>query len=313
MAFNLQVFKTRALTAIVFAVVMLVGLLWNQWSFFILFSIIHFGCWIEYQKLVALIDPGYKEITPIHKYGVMLAGWCLMLWFTNDSYTIFGMQLHELGWWLGLIMVFLLPLTELLFTKNIRLKNIAHSVFGLLYISLSWGLMMDLYNFISTIIENLLNGGQIILSYRSFDYYPVLIPCVIIFSIWINDTMAYIVGSFIGKTPLSKISPKKTWEGTIGGIILCVVAIGLLFSNIPTSMVMPGWHFQIASYHWYVIAAIAAIAGTFGDLLESKLKRMAGVKDSGSLMPGHGGFLDRFDSLLVAVPFVWLYVQLFLK
>ena len=76
---------------------------------------------------------------------------------------------------------------------------------------------------------------------------------------------------------------------------------------------MPGWHFEIPAYHWYIIAAIAAIAGTFGDLLESKLKRLAGVKDSGSLMPGHGGFLDRFDSLLVAVPFVWLYVRIFMR
>ncbi len=145
MAFNLQTFKTRTLTAIIFAAVMLVGLLWNHWSFFILFSIIHFGCWIEYQKLVALIDPGYKEITPFHKYGVMLAGWCLMLWFTGDAYQLFGIRLHEIGWWLGLIVAFLLPITELLFTKNIKLKNIAHSFFGLLYISLSWGLMMDLY------------------------------------------------------------------------------------------------------------------------------------------------------------------------
>ncbi|MCU0322535.1 MAG: phosphatidate cytidylyltransferase, partial [Chitinophagaceae bacterium] len=66
------------------------------------------------------------------------------------------------------------------------------------------------------------------------------------------------------------------------------------------------------SYHWYIIAAIGAVIGTLGDLLESKLKRLAGVKDSGSFMPGHGGFLDRFDSLILATPFVWLYVQLFM-
>jgi phosphatidate cytidylyltransferase len=145
-------------------------------------------------------------------------------------------------------------------------------------------------------------------------WHTIVMPCVIIFSIWINDTLAYIVGSLIGKTPLTKISPKKTWEGTVGGIILCVVVIGLLFSNISTDIIIPGhFHFHIPSYHWFIIAGIAAIFGTFGDLLESKLKRMAGVKDSGSLMPGHGGFLDRFDSLLLATPFVWLYVQLFMK
>ncbi len=286
MAFNLQTFKTRALTAVIFAVIMLIGLLWNQWSFFILFSVIHFGCWMEYQKLVALIDPGYKEITPIHKYGVMLAGWCLMLWFTSDACSLFGLKLHELGWWLGLIMMFLLPVTELLFTKNIRLKNIGHSVFGLVYISLSWGLMMDLYEYsiYSTELE-----------------YMWKMPILIIGAIWINDTMAYIVGSFIGKTPLSKISPKKTWEGTIGGILLTLLVAAIV-----------AWVANCNMLQFILTAAIAAIFGTFGDLLESKLKRLAGVKDSGSLMPGHGGFLDRFDSLLLAVPFVWIYVKLFL-
>jgi phosphatidate cytidylyltransferase len=114
--------------------------------------------------------------------------------------------------------------------------------------------------------------------------------------------MAYIVGSLIGKTPLTKISPKKTWEGTIGGAILAVVVVsGLFYSLIDKNFI----------YIIIVIAAIAAIIGTLGDLLESKLKRMANVKDSGSFMPGHGGFLDRFDSLLLATPFVWLFLYFF--
>lgn len=320
MAFNKQVFKTRAITAILFAIIMLVGLLWNHWSFFILFSIIHFGCWTEYQKLVMLIDPGYKEITPFHRYGVMIAGWCFMLWFTGDHYRIGDLRLHEMGWWLGLIFFFLLPITELLFTSNIRPKNIAHSAFGLFYISLSLGLMMDLGSFVTDIIithagSNFGNPGTVMnLFPPPFFYMVVIIPLAIIISIWVNDTMAYIVGSIIGKTPFSKISPKKTWEGTIGGMILSVLAVGFLFRAIPTSVVMPGWHFEIFEpYHWFIIAAISAIAGTAGDLLESKLKRLAGVKDSGSIMPGHGGFLDRFDSLLVAIPFVWLYVSIFLR
>jgi phosphatidate cytidylyltransferase len=130
-----------------------------------------------------------------------------------------------------------------------------------------------------------------------------IIPIVLIASIWINDTMAYMVGSFIGKTPFSKISPKKTWEGTGGGALLCVAVVTLggyylfHFKDIQTLI---------------VISVIAAIIGTAGDLLESKLKRMACVKDSGQIMPGHGGFLDRFDSLILATPFVWLYVFLFL-
>lgn len=135
--------------------------------------------------------------------------------------------------------------------------------------------------------------------------YDPLLPCAIIFSIWINDTMAYIVGSMIGKTPFSKISPKKTWEGTGGGAILCVVVIALLALVIPAAK-------EVSLWHWVAIAALCAVFGTLGDLLESKIKRMANVKDSGHFMPGHGGFLDRFDSLLIATPPVWIYIKLFL-
>lgn len=298
MAFNRQTFQTRALTAILFAVIMLVGLLWNHWSFLVLFSIIHFGCWFEYQKLVALIDPGYKSINPFHRYGVMIAGYGLMLFFTSDWYITDTVSLHAVGMMLALICLFIIPISELLFSKHIVLKNIAHSLFGLIYISLSWALLLNIR---SSPLWMAKDGQQ------SIEHFFVLmeamtaylIPLIIICSIWINDTMAYIVGSFFGKTPLSSISPKKTWEGTIGGIILAVVVIGCI-----------AWAMDLEIIKVVSIAFIAAVAGTFGDLLESKLKRLAGVKDSGSFMPGHGGFLDRFDSLLLAIPFVWLFFKI---
>ena len=244
--------------------------------------------------MVGLIDKEYQLITPFHKYGVMLAGWCIMLYFTSDTYTIFGLRLHELGWWMGLMFLFILPINELLFAKTIRLKNIGHSMFGLIYISLSWGLMMDLQRQRDVYIHDTV--------YVVGRYY---IPLLIIISLWINDTMAYIIGSMIGKTPLSKISPKKTWEGTMGGVILSIAVVGLVSYY--------GFKLGWLTIHIMIISAIASITGTFGDLLESKLKRLAGVKDSGTLMPGHGGFLDRFDSMLVAVPFVWLYVYFFIR
>ncbi len=224
MAFDTKTFQTRTLTAIIFAVLMLAGLLWNKWSFIILFSVIHFGCWFEFVNLLKKFDPiNYK----------------------------------------------------------------AKSLLGLLYITLPIVLMiwMRVNNF----------------DLKS-DNYLKIIPCGIVFSIWINDTMAYIVGSLIGKTPLSSVSPKKTREGTFGGIILCVFVITLIgyftsFYSVPD---------------WIVISLFCGVFGTLGDLLESKLKRMANVKDSGSLMPGHGGFLDRFDSMLVAIPFVFVYYALFI-
>lgn len=134
--------------------------------------------------------------------------------------------------------------------------------------------------------------------------YSFILPVAVVLSIWINDTMAYIVGSMIGKTPFSKISPKKTWEGTIGGAILCVLVMGLIGLYLPVSQ-------GLELKHWVAIATVAAVAGTLGDLFESKLKRMANIKDSGTFMPGHGGFLDRFDSLLFTAPLVWLYMKLF--
>lgn len=225
MAFDTKTFKTRALTAIVFAIVMLAGLLWNKWSFIILFTIIHFGCWYEFIKLLKKINPvNYK----------------------------------------------------------------AKSLLGLIYITLPIILMITMR------IEPIVGKD---------DDFLKIIPCGIVFSIWINDTMAYISGSLIGKNPLSKISPKKTWEGTIGGIILCIITITLIG-------IASGYY---TLQNWIIIALCSAVFGTFGDLLESKLKRMASVKDSGHFMPGHGGFLDRFDSLLVAIPFVFVYYFLFMR
>lgn len=289
MAFNLQTLRTRALTSAVFVIVMLVGLLWSQWSFFILFTAIHFGCWREYQKLIGLIDPEYTHITPFHKYGVMIAGWCLMLYFTNNSYHIGGLYLHSIGWWLGLIFLFVLPIVELLFSKELSVKNAGYSLLGLLYISFSWALMMDIRN--RTPLGATGDAGRINIS--------LFIPVLIILCMWANDTMAYLVGSWIGKTPFSKISPKKTWEGTAGGVILCITLVTLVFQHV--------LHWK----HLLAISCIGAVVGTAGDLLESKLKRMANVKDSGHIMPGHGGFLDRFDSLILATPFIWIYVRMF--
>jgi phosphatidate cytidylyltransferase len=290
MALNPSVLKTRSLTAAVFVVVMLAGLLWNPWSFLLLFSVIHFGCWIEYEKIMVLIDKDYTNISPLHRYSVIIAGWCLMLYFSNGGLSVGGVSLNTIGWWgcMGFLALFVIG--EIIGYSTLNFKNIGRSALGLLYISLSLALL--------THLRTLFYGSRI----PPFaDKIPVM---MIIGSIWINDTMAYIVGSLMGRTPLSAISPKKTWEGTIGGIILAIGVMGGIawFLNKPAgwSLFTPG--------HWMVVAAIAAITGTFGDLLESKLKRMAGIKDSGQIMPGHGGFLDRFDSLLIATPFAWCYL-----
>jgi phosphatidate cytidylyltransferase len=286
MALNVQTFKTRTLTAVIFVAVMMAGLLWNETSFFLLFSVVHFGAWHEYQKLVEGFNPDYKKIIPFHRYGVMVAGWCLLLVFTNNR---IWYKLSEIGLWAGLALLIIIPLVIFFESKTVLVKNLSYSVFGSLYISLSLALLVGIRMLYGVEAEGRGDFGK----------YIIL---TLIFSIWINDTMAYIVGSFIGKTPLSPISPKKTWEGTAGGAILSVIAMAFVGKAL-------GLTYMDAA----CIAAIAAIAGTVGDLFESKLKRMAGVKDSGSFMPGHGGFLDRFDSLLFASVFVWIYMVLFIR
>lgn len=294
MALNPKNFITRTITAIVFAAVMLVGLLWNHWSFLILFSIIHFGCWWEYLSLIGKIHSTSLHINT--RLGFMLLGFGIMLWFCGPVYELGGYGIKENFSFPFSVAGFILLVIGIFQTKRINLKAFGTAALGLLYISLSWGLMMDLRSWIYVIVE----PG--ILYQIAPNWHYKIQPCLIVFSIWINDTMAYVVGSLFGKTQLSKTSPKKTWEGTLGGIILSVIIISL-FGTL-TGILL----FRDA----ILVSLIATIAGTFGDLLESRLKRMANVKDSGNLMPGHGGFLDRFDSMLLAIPAVWIYVYFFL-
>ena len=302
MAFNWQTFRTRTLTAAVFVIVMLTGLLWNKWSFLLLFSIIHFGCWWEYLRLMEKIHTTFLHI--YIKLGFMFLGYGLMLWFCGPEYQIAGYGIKENFSMPVSTAGFILLISGLFQKVRVDLKSFAGTALGLFYISLSWGLLMDLYE----VAVNRKGGGTI----QSESIGNGAIGIFIIACMWINDTMAYIVGSLIGKTPFSKISPKKTWEGTAGGIILCTAVMGFVMRDTMNRYYSINIT-SIMQHHWFVIAAIAAIAGTFGDLLESKLKRMAEIKDSGHIMPGHGGFLDRFDSLLLAIPFVWLYVSILLN
>jgi phosphatidate cytidylyltransferase len=213
MALQAVTFRIRALTSLVFVAIMLTGLLWNLWSFFVLFSIIHFGCWYEYLKLVAKIDHSYSEVGAFQKYGVMIAGWCIMMYGVHPAYSEGNLTLHNCGLYGGILFLFILPVAEILYTRKTYLRNMGYSVLGLIYISISLGFLMNLRTYYSS---------------RVLDDINKLLVLMIILSLWVNDTMAYLVGSIIGKRPLSKISPKKTWEGTIGGFIFCVITMGVV-------------------------------------------------------------------------------------
>ena len=284
MALNISVFKTRTLSAIVFVVIMMAGLVINQWSFFILFTLIQLGCLNEYIQLMGKIYPEYAGLAPTHRWGLLVVGTVMMMVLAPNVLGINGISIKFIGIKILPIILVIMVAGELYFRKS-NLQNVAISFFGLIYIPMCLSLMFQLRNFmVNTFFIN----------------WAFSIPLLLIATIWINDTMAYIVGSFIGKRPLSSVSPNKTWEGTIAGILISVLFV---------SKVLGIW-IPIQEKYIFLISTVAAIAGTFGDLFESKLKRLAGVKDSGTMMPGHGGFLDRFDSILFAVPFVWLVLQM---
>lgn len=299
MAFNFSVFKVRALSAIVFVLIMLAGLLFNNWSYFVLFLVIQVGCLFEYQKLMRAIFPSYNQISKLHQWGVLAVGILIMTSLAPNDIALPAFLLQKLPVayqgiglrWIGLKampVALVLMMVADVFARRADVKNVAISFFGFIYISISLSLFYAIRGMF-------LNSAMSMF----FPNIELMVPILVIVTVWVNDTMAYIVGSLIGRTPISPISPKKTWEGTIAGVILSVVILSTI----------AGQYIPIATKYLYMITLVASIMGNLGDLFESKLKRLAGVKDSGSMMPGHGGFLDRFDSVLFAGPFVWLLLQ----
>ena len=151
-------------------------------------------------------------------------------------------------------------------------------------------------------------AGYIVIPFLLLQKIPIVsgqfLPMIIIgifILIWTNDTFAYIIGKSIGKTKLfERISPNKTVEGFIGGLVFTMLA-GILLTE---------FYFFEERSTWLITAIIISIFGTLGDLIESKFKRMAGVKDSGTIMPGHGGILDRLDSIIFAAPIIFLFYQI---
>ena len=279
----MNTFLTRTISAFFFVVIMLAGILWNEISFFILFFFIQLFALQEYLRLMKKIDAGYAGISPLHQLMVLVAGCGMMIIAGGNLFHWGNTTYTEMGIKLVLFSLIILLAADLLITKNFRIRSLGNSLFGLVYISLAFGLLVNLR----------LNP------LKQLHASALLLPLVLILSIWVNDTMAYIIGSLIGRTKFFPgISPNKTWEGTLGGILLTILAAGI-------------WVWLGGRQHlgiWMSIACIGSVVGTAGDLLESKLKRLAGVKDSGSILPGHGGFIDRFDSLLLAIPATWLFV-----
>lgn len=272
-------FIQRAITGVLFVIVLVGCILYNPLSFGILFALI---CALSVHEFAQLANNSgevsvNKTITSLGGAYLFLA---LMSYCTQQSS---GSRVFLP--YLALLLY--LMIAELYLKKKNPIGNWAFSMLSQLYVALPFALLnvLAFHNSPET---------------SSVSYNPIL-PLSIFVFIWLSDTGAYCVGSLIGKHRLfERISPKKSWEGSIGGA----------FFSIASSFVFAHFFPFMSAGQWAGLALTVVIFGTWGDLTESLMKRQLGIKDSGNILPGHGGMLDRFDSALMAIPaaVVYLYV-----
>ena len=273
-------FLQRAITGILFVGVLVGCILYDPWTFSALFVVISALTIREFGHLINQV-----EGVSINKNITMLAGVYLYMAVMAFCTNLSGSKIF-LPY---LLLIMYLMISELYLKKENPVMNWAYSMLSQLYIALPFA-MLNILSFHTSPMDT------------SVSYNPILPLSVFVF-IWLSDTGAYCVGSLIGRHRLfERISPKKSWEGSIGGGI---VAIGSSF--------IFAHYFPIMNMtEWAGLALIVVIFGTWGDLTESLLKRQLHIKDSGAILPGHGGMLDRFDSALMAIPaaVVYLYALL---
>lgn len=274
----------RILTGIVFIVVMIGGVIWNEYSFLALFALITALCIREYHNIIDLILSGERSWKRASKYiNITIGLFFLVLFFCA------GKRLIPMEY---LMIIGLFPCTwfiiELYGKSHKPFSNLAFNATALLYLAIPF----------STACVIVFKDG-------SYNHQYLL---AILFFAWANDSLAYVFGRLFGRTKLSpKYSPKKTVEGTVGGFVsalgfgyLAYLLIPLIF---PNSVSTP-------LYHYLMLAGITAVMSTYGDLAESMIKRNLNVKDSGKALPGHGGFLDRFDGMVFTLPATAVYINM---
>lgn len=265
----------RFVTAIMAFGAFLGLIFWNELGFLALFSLILFVGLHEFYNMVD--KAGFK---PQRILGYTLG---LSLFWGNALFTIYGYNQRFLL--LPLACMFLILPVELYRKREHPFTNIAHGFLGIVYVAVPFTLLINITHL------------------NDFLGYQPLFLVGFFMMIWASDTGAYFAGSLFGKRKLfERISPKKSWEGAAGGMALSLI-VATIWS-----------HFLdfIPLYHWLILTVISVVAGIYGDLVESLLKRNTGVKDSGTILPGHGGVLDRFDSIILATPFAFVYLQLIL-
>lgn len=271
-------FITRSITGLIFVCIILGSLLLGEISYAIIFAAILIGALIEFYSFFK--DGIYKPSKII--------GYVSGVIFFFISYLV-AANILSLQWVFSLFPFLLLIFVFELYSNKINpIENIAISFLSLIYLAVP----ISLINFL------------VFPSFEDSKHFTPDILIAILATIWIYDSSAYLFGISFGRHRLfERISPKKSWEGLIGGAIIAIASSYVISLFIP----------EISLFHWIILSVLIVVSATFGDLTESLIKRTIGVKDSSNLFPGHGGILDRFDSLLFAVPVVVLYLKLFIE
>ncbi|MCO6499766.1 MAG: phosphatidate cytidylyltransferase [Vicingus serpentipes] len=268
---------TRTITGFLFVISIVAAIYYGPYSSALLFLIIILLGVDEFYNLVKKSN----HIQPINYWGGITALILMGTLITAAQNNI------NFKWILiPVSMLFFTFIIELFRKKEHPFLNIAYTLLGILYVVIPFAMLYHLGYYNNPIFSSQFS-------------YQLIIGFFIL--LWANDTGAYLAGKFLGKHKLfERISPKKTWEGSIGGAIL----------SIALSILIAQYYTNINITEWVIVSIIIVVFGGIGDLVESMLKRSLGIKDSGKLLPGHGGILDRFDGLLIAAPFVYCYLQL---
>lgn len=268
----------RTLSGIVLAAVMLGAIAWSQWSFGALLLLLLLAGMYEFYVLAEKQGNAPQKVVGLVA-GVVL--FILNFAFVSDDIQVLGSASQAYACGLAFLLL-LLPamfICELYRRRDNPVSGIGTTLMGVCYVALPLSLMC----YIPIIGSEVWNPWVMI-------FY--------IFIIWANDVFAYLVGMSCGRHRLcERLSPKKSWEGFFGGIA------GAVAMGVAASFVL-----DTAVWVWVGLAIVTAATGVLGDLVESMFKRAAGVKDSGNLIPGHGGMLDRFDAMLLSAPFVFVYM-----
>jgi phosphatidate cytidylyltransferase len=272
---SLSNLQQRVIAAVIAVPFLLFCVLYSDYTFLVLFLVIGILAQLEFYKLVGSIS----DNLPLTFYGTFCGVVMHVLTFFIEKGDLAYQYYYILSPLLTLI--FFIKLYK---SKDEKpFKNIAYTFLGIIYVALPFTLLT-------------------VLAYIKNDTYDPNIVLGCLFLLWASDSGAYFAGTKFGKTKLfERVSPKKSWEGSIGGMITAMVV----------ATVIARYYTNYSAFQWYAIGIIIVIAGTYGDLVESLFKRSINIKDSADTIPGHGGFLDRFDGLLLSIPFIIPFVKLF--